>query len=83
MLVEPVPWNRTAALAVAGGRYTGNPLSQLLEDLSSWFPTGNDYGGGDHPFYGTPPVRVREMVPYIIPGYVEVPPGPNDPLDCW
>jgi hypothetical protein len=65
----------------AGPLYSGNPWSHLLEDLSSWFPMGNDPGGDEPPFCGTPPGSGDG--PYIIPGYGEAPSGPNDPLDCW
>lgn len=64
-----------------GPLYGGNPLAHLFEDLSAWFPSGNDHGGGDPPFCGTPPGSGDG--PVIIPAYGEIPPGPNDPLDCW
>ena len=64
-----------------GPLYGGNPLSHLLEDLSSWFPSDDGHGGGEPPFCGTPPGSGDG--PVIIPAYGEVPPGPNEPLDCW
>ena len=62
-----------------GPLYGGNPLSYLLEDLSSWFPQGDDHGGGYPPFYAAPPASGDG--PYIIPAYVEASPGPGDGLD--
>jgi hypothetical protein len=62
-----------------GPLYSGNPLSHLLEDLSSWFPTGNNHGSGYPPFYAAPSASGEG--PYIIPGYDENSPGPSDGLD--
>jgi hypothetical protein len=62
-----------------GPLYGGNPLSHLLEDLSSWFPHGNDHSGGYPPFYAAPPASGDG--PYIIPGYGEASPDHGDGLD--
>jgi hypothetical protein len=79
---EPIPVEPNGGPGGDGGPlYGGNPLSHLFEDLSSWFPSGNDQGGGDPPFCGTPPGSGDG--PAILPAYGEVPLGPNDPLDCW
>jgi hypothetical protein len=78
---EPIPVEPNGGPGGDGGPlYGGNPLSHLLEDLSSWFPSDDGYGG-EPPFCGTPPGMGGG--PVIMPAYVEVPPGPNDPLDCW
>jgi hypothetical protein len=79
---EPIPVEPNGGPGGDGGPlYGGNPLSHLSEDLSSWFPRGNDPGGDKPPFCGTP--HGSGDGPYIIPGYGEAPSGPNDPLDCW
>ncbi|WP_262296267.1 hypothetical protein [Microvirga sesbaniae] len=64
-----------------GPFHGGHPLPPWLDDLSSWFPSGNDHGDGVPPFCGTPPGSGEG--PVIIPGYGEFPSGPTDPLDCW
>ena len=74
------PWSRTAVLAVdVGPLYGGNPWSHLFEDLSSWFPHGDDHGGGYPPFYAAP--QASGDGPVNVPSYEEVPPGSNEPLD--
>ena len=62
-----------------GPLYGGNPLSHLLEDLSSWFPHGDDHGGGYPPFYAAPPASGDG--PDMIPYYGRSLSWPRRPLD--
>jgi len=76
---EPIPVEPNGGPGGDVGPLYGNPLSHLLEDLSSWFPHGDDHGGGYPPFYAAPPASGDG--PHIVPYYGEASPGPGDGLD--
>ena len=56
------------------------PMSLLYEGPTSWLVPSSDLGG-DPLFCGTPPGP--NGGPVNVPGYGELPSGPNDPQDCW
>jgi hypothetical protein len=61
----------------AGPLYGGNPWSHLLDDLSSWFPMGNDLAAKSLRFVGHP--LVRETVPTSSPVTAKPPLAPTIP----
>ena len=75
---EPIPVEPNGGPGGDVGPLYGGPLSHLLEDLSSWFPSDDGHGGGEPPFCGTPPVRV--MDPSSFPPMAK---SPLVPSNLW